>query len=437
MTKRIAKAQPAQAITFAPGAAIPLRFINRHGVIAGATGAGKSTTVRTLVEQLSAAGVPVLISDAKGDLSGLAKVVPTRFWCPFGEQGLPIKTSVDELGQLALSRLLGLNDVQSGVLSIAFRWLQDRDSPLAGCRLMDADDLREVVGSLLDYADDLRARHGNVTSASVGAIQRAILQLEGQGGAALFGEPALRLDDLLATDESGRGVVNLIAADRMLDAPALYSALVVWLLTSLFAQLPEVGDADKPRLAIVVDEAHLLFADAPKLLVDTVERVVRLIRSRGVGVFFASQNALDIPPKIAAQLGNRVQHAMRAYTPAEAKAVRAVAQTFRQAKGVDTAKAIVEMGIGEALISVIGDGGVPSPVVRAKVRLPASPSAPLDELERVALIRKDTLRPFYGRRFPSRTEEFEAFTARLEAQEAAPMAAAERASWRESDPVPS
>lgn len=433
MSQHSAKRRPVQAITFAPGAAIPLRFVNRHGVVAGATGAGKSTTVRTLVEQLSAAGVPTIVTDAKGDLSGIAKARPTRFWCPFGEQGLPIKTSVEELGQLALSRLLGLNETQAGVLAIAFRWLEDRDSPLYGCKLMDLNDLREVVGSLLDYADDIRARHGNVTSASVGAIQRAILMLEGQGGAALFGEPALNLSDLLATDENGSGFVNLIAADRMLDSPALYSALVVWLLTSLFLQLPEVGDAEKPRLAIVVDEAHLLFADAPKLLIDKVERVVRLIRSRGVGIYFASQNALDIPPKIAAQLGNRVQHAMRAYTPAEAKAVRAVAQTFRQAHGVDTAMAITEMGIGEALISVIGDGGVPSPVVRAKVALPASPSAPLDELERVALIRKDALRPHYGRRFPSREEEFEAFTARLEAQQASPVALADKASWRDEE----
>lgn len=433
MTRRSNKAKPATAIDLAPGVSIPLRFINRHGVIAGSTGSGKSVTVRLLVEQLSAAGVPTIVSDAKGDLSGIARACTTRFWCPFGEMGLPIKTSVHELPPVALARLLDLNATQEGVIAIARRWLDDRDSIFSGCRLMDLDDLREVVGALLDHAEEIRSRHGNVAPATVGAIQRALLMFEGQGGAALFGEPALRLDDLLAHDENGRGIVNLIDASKMMDAPALYAGLMVWLLLALFAHLPEVGDAEKPRLAIVLDEAHLIFADAPKVLIDTMERVVRLIRSRGVGIYFASQNALDIPPKVAAQLGNRVQHAMRAFTPAEHKAVKAVAQTFRQSKGVDTVAAITQMGIGEALISVIGEEGIPTPVVRAKVKMPASQLAPLDELERFAMLRNDPLRLAYGRRFASRSNAFEAFIARVEAPEAAPLARAEPASWREEE----
>ncbi|MCZ8104020.1 MAG: DUF853 family protein [Burkholderiales bacterium] len=421
-----------KTITLAPNVSFPLRYGNRHGMIAGATGSGKTRTVQALAEAFSAAGVPTLITDIKGDLTGLSKGFPVRFWDLFGEEGLPVKTSIHEMGQLALARLLALNPVQEGVLNIAFRWLEDRDSPLYGCKLMDLNDLREVVSSLLDYADDLRAKHGNVTAASVGAIQRAILMLEGQGGNALFGEPAMNLEDLLKTDDDGRGTVNILAADRLMESQGLYSGFMIWMLLALFNRLPEVGDAEKPKLVIIIDEAHVVFSDASKVLVDTMERVIRLIRSRGVGLFFASQNPLDIPEKVAAQLGNRVQHSMRAFTPKEHRSVKAVAATFRANKGVDTAKAITEMGIGEALVSLIGPGGVPTPVVRAKITLPTSQLEPIDELERIAIIRKDPLRAAYGRRFGSREDEFEAFVARVESEimvEAADLK--ERPSWRD------
>lgn len=419
-------------ITLAPGVGIPLQYGNRHGLIAGSTGSGKTRTVQTLTEEFSRAGVPVLLTDIKGDLTGLSKGFPVRFWDLFGEDGLPVKTSVHEMGQLALSRLLGLNAVQEGVLNIAFRWLAERDSPLHGCKLMDLDDLREVVAGLLDYSEDLRAKHGNVTAASVGAIQRAILVLEGQGGNALFGEPALNLDDIMSVDHTDRGSVNILAADKLMDSQGLYSGFLIWLLLTLFTRLPEVGDAEKPKLVVIIDEAHMVFSDASKILVDTIERVVRLIRSRGVGIYFASQNPLDIPAKVAAQLGNRVQHSMRAFTPAEHRSVKAVAATFRANKGVDAVKAITEMGIGEALISVIGDGGVPTPVVRAKVNLPTSQLEPIDELERIAILRNDPLRPVYGKRFDSREEMFEAFITRVESEEAALAASrTDRPSWRD------
>lgn len=421
-------------ITLAPSVGFPLRYGNRHGLIAGSTGSGKTRTVQTMTEEFSKAGVPVLLTDIKGDLTGLSRGFPVRFWDLFGDEGLPVKTSVHEMGQLALARLLGLNPVQEGVLNIAFRWLEDRESLFYGCKLMDLDDQREVTASLLDYAEDLRAKHGNVTAASVGAIQRAILILEGQGGNALFGEPALNLEDFLRVDQDGRGMVNILSADRLMESQGLYSGFMIWLLLALFTRLPEVGDAEKPKLVIIIDEAHMIFSDASKVLVDTIERVIRLIRSRGVGIYFASQNPLDIPAKIAAQLGNRVQHSMRAFTPKEHRSVKAVAATFRANKGVDTAAAITEMGIGEALVSVIGAGGVPTPVVRAKINLPSSQLHPIDELERLALIRRDPLRPVYGARFNDRQEVFDAFIARLEAQDLAMSASRkDRASWRDEE----
>ncbi len=321
-----------QQIKLAPGVGIPLRFMNRHGLVAGATGSGKTRTVQTIVEQCSSAGVPVLVTDVKGDLTGLSQGFPVRFWDLFGDDGLPMKTSIHEMGQMTLARLLSLNATQEGVLNIAFRWCEDRESPLFGTKIFDLDDLRATLSQILDYAEDIREKHGNVTAASVGAIQRAILTIEGQGADSLFGEPALRIDDLLRVDEIGRGMVNLISSDRLLESRGLYSGFMIWLLTTLFTRLPEVGDAEKPKLVVVIDEAHMIFTDAPKILVETIERIVRLIRSRGVGVYFASQNALDIPERVAAQLGNRVQHTMRAFTPKEHNAVKAVAKTFQADK---------------------------------------------------------------------------------------------------------
>mgnify|MGYP001025099476 CR=1 FL=1 len=421
-------------IKLAPGVGIPLRFMNRHGLVAGATGSGKTRTVQTIVEQCSSAGVPVLVTDVKGDLTGLSQGFPVRFWDLFGDDGLPMKTSIHEMGQMTLARLLSLNATQEGVLNIAFRWCEDRESPLFGTKIFDLDDLRATLSQILDYAEDIREKHGNVTAASVGAIQRAILTIEGQGADSLFGEPALRIDDLLRVDEIGRGMVNLISADRLLESRGLYSGFMIWLLTTLFTRLPEVGDAEKPKLVVVIDEAHMIFTDAPKILVETIERIVRLIRSRGVGVYFASQNALDIPERVAAQLGNRVQHTMRAFTPKEHNAVKAVAKTFRQNKGVDAVKAITEMAIGEALVSVIGDGGVPTPVVRAKINLPTSRLQPIDELERIAIIRRDPLRHHYGKLYPTDQDAYVAFTARLAAEANAEHAARkDRPSWRDDE----
>ena len=419
-------------ITLAPGAAFPLRYANRHGLVAGATGSGKTRTVQTMVEQFSAAGVPVLLTDIKGDLTGLSKGFPVRFWDLFGEDGLPMKTSVHEMGQTALARLLGLNAVQEGVLNIAFRWVDDRESPLHGTKIFDLDDLRSTLTQVLDHSEDLRDKHGNVTGASVGAIQRSILNIEGQGAGCLFGEPALEIYDLLRLGEGGRGMVNIVAADRLLESQGLYSGFMIWLLMTIFNRLPEVGDAEKPKLIVIIDEAHMVFADAPKLLVDTIERVVRLIRSRGVGVYFASQNALDIPEKVAAQLGNRVQHAMRAFTPKEHRAVKAVGKTFRPNEGVDVEKAMTEMAIGEALVSFIGAGGVPTPVERVKIALPSSQLAPIDQLERIALIRQDPLRHTYGREYEDDQAAYEAFLARLTAEASAAQAGRkDRPSWRE------
>lgn len=405
-----------RSIELSPTTSIPFKFANRHGLIAGATGSGKTRTVQTIVEQCSAAGVPVLLTDIKGDLTGLSKGFPVRFWDLFGEEGMPMKTSVHEMGAAVLSRLLGLNAVQEGVLNIAYKWCTDKTSPHYGTRIFQLDDLRAVLTHMLDYAEDLRETHGNVTNASVGAIQRAILNIEGQGADALFGEPALRLDDILCVESSGKGMVNVIAADRLMESRSLYSGFMIHLLMTLFNHLPEVGDAEKPKLVIIMDEAHLIFADAPKLLVETVERIVRLIRSRGVGVYFASQNALDIPEKIAAQLGNRVQHAMRAFTPKEHSAVKAVAKTFRQSKGVDTVKAMTEMGIGEALVSVIGAGGVPTEVVLTKISLPTSQLEPIEDMERIALIRKDAARHYYAKRFADESVEYTAFMERLDGE---------------------
>jgi DNA helicase HerA-like ATPase len=387
---------------------LPLSRANRHGLIAGATGTGKTVTLQGLAEEFSLAGVPVFVADVKGDLAGLAmpgspthpaheKVTaraaelgladfayadfPAVFWDLFGEQGHPIRTTVSEMGPLLLARLMGLNETQEGVLNIAFR-VADED----GLLLLDLEDLQAILTHIAERAPELSARYGNVTRASVGAIQRQLLQLEAQGGAGFFGEPALAITDFMQLDESGRGTINILAADKLMASPKLYATFLLWLLSELFEELPEVGDPPKPKLVFFFDEAHLLFEEAPPALLEKVEQVVRLIRSKGVGVFFVTQNPLDIPDGVAAQLGSRIQHALRAFTPKEQRAIRAAAETFRASPGLDVAAALTELRTGEALVSLLQEDGAPSPVARTLIRPPRSRLGPLTDKER-AIIR--------------------------------------------------
>jgi hypothetical protein len=376
---------------------------NRHGLIAGATGTGKTVTLQTLAEALSGIGVPVFLADVKGDLSGLAvagasnpKVAervkmlrlsdhapaafPVAFWDVFGEQGHPVRATVSEMGPLLLARVLNLNETQSGVLAAVFRIADDE-----GLLLLDLKDLRALLQFAGDNASQFRTRYGNISTASVGAIQRGLLTLESQGGERFFGEPALDLGDLLQSAD-GKGVVNILAADRLLASPRVYSTMLLWLLSELFEQLPEVGDPDKPRLAFFFDEAHLLFNDAPKELLERIEQVVRLVRSKGVGVWFITQNPLDVPDTVLGQLGNRVQHALRAYTPRDQQAVKAAATTFRANPGLDVEKAITELGVGEALVSFLDEKGRPHPVERAFVIPPRSRIGPVTAEERRRVI---------------------------------------------------
>jgi DNA helicase HerA-like ATPase len=362
---------------------------NRHGLIAGATGTGKTVTLQRLAESFSAIGVPVFLADVKGDLAGLAAAgggnakveervaklklkdfayaaAPVVFWDVFGASGHPMRTTVSEMGPILLARIFELNETQSGVLSSVFKIADDN-----GLLLLDLKDLRAMVQHAGDNAAQFRTQYGNIATASVGAIQRSILTLETQGGANLFGEPALEIDDLLQTS-GGRGVVNILAADKLLTNPRLYSTLLLWLLSELFEKLPEVGDPEKPKLVFFFDEAHLLFSEAPKELLERIEQVVRLIRSKGVGVYFITQNPLDVPDKVLGQLGNRVQHALRAFTPRDQSAVKAAATTFRANPKVDVEKAITELAVGEALISFLDAKGAPLPVERALVIPPGS-----------------------------------------------------------------
>ncbi|MFZ5705549.1 MAG: helicase HerA-like domain-containing protein [Pseudomonadota bacterium] len=385
-----------------------MRRANRHGLIAGATGTGKTVTLQGIAENFSAAGVPVFMADVKGDLSGMAmagspvaknadKLVaraaeigmagfgwrdnPVIFWDLYGEQGHPIRTTVSEMGPLLLARLMNLNDVQEGVLNIAFR-LADED----GLLLLDLGDLQAMLAHCAEHADMLSARYGNVSKASVGSIQRQLLQLESQGGGHFFGEPALAIEDFLLVDEQGRGHVNILAADKLMQSPKLYATFLLWLLSELFEVLPEVGDPDKPKLVFFFDEAHLLFDDAPKALADKIEQVVRLIRSKGVGVYFVTQNPIDIPEDVAAQLGNRVQHALRAFTPRDQKAVAAAAETFRTNPDLDVARVITELKVGEALVSVLQEDGSPSIVRRTLIAPPGSRLGPTDARERALML---------------------------------------------------
>ncbi|UVO54691.1 DUF853 domain-containing protein [Sphingomonas sp. SUN039] len=390
-----------------------LKRANRHGLIAGATGTGKTVTLQGIVEGFSANGVPCFVADVKGDLSGLAmagsptgkmhdiftaraadigdtawayKDNPVQFWDLFGEQGHPIRTTVSEMGPLLLARLMDLNEVQEGVLTIAFH-VADKD----GLLLLDLDDLQAMLAECANQADELTVTYGNVSKQSVGTIQRSLLQLRSQGGEHFFGEPALDIGDLIKLDDSGRGVVNILAADKLMASPKLYSTFLLWLLSELFETLPEVGDPDKPKLCFFFDEAHLLFNDAPKALLEKIEQVVRLIRSKGVGVYFITQNPIDIPDTVAGQLNNRVQHKLNAFTPRDQAAVKSAAETFRANPGVDVATVITELKIGEALVSLLQPDGSPTPVERTLIKPPASRVGPLDAKERGVMIATDAV----------------------------------------------
>ncbi|HLV26309.1 MAG TPA: helicase HerA-like domain-containing protein [Gemmatimonadales bacterium] len=407
---------PPPAIPVARTGALELgilpRLANRHGLVAGATGTGKTVTLQVLAEGFSRIGTPVFVADVKGDLAGIAtagaespklmarieqlglgefefKGTPVTFWDIFGEQGHPIRTTVSEMGPLLLGRLLDLNDTQTGVLHAAFRIADD-----SGMLLLDLKDLRAMLQHVGDEAKKYRTEYGNIAPASVGAIQRSLLTLEEQGGDFLFGEPELELADLLRTDLDGRGMVNILASDRLMRSPKMYATFLLWLLSELFEQLPEVGDPERPRLVFFFDEAHLLFDDAPQALREKIEQVVRLIRSKGVGVYFVTQNPLDLPDEVLGQLGNRVQHALRAFTPRDQKAVRAAAETFRVNPELDVETAITELGVGEALVSFLDEKGRPGVVERAYVRPPYSRMGPLTAEERASRI---TSSPLHGR----------------------------------------
>jgi DNA helicase HerA-like ATPase len=384
--------------------ALALRFANRHGLIAGATGTGKTVTLQILAEGFSNAGVPVFLADVKGDLSGLSqagiakpkilerveriamdgfepKAAPVVFWDLFGKKGHPIRTTVSEMGPLLLARLLDLNETQEGVLNIAFQVADDE-----GLLILDLKDLKSLLRFVSDNGKELMAAYGNVSPRSVGAIQRRLLTLSQQGAGKFFGEPALELRDFLRTTRDGRGYINVLAADKLMMTPQLYATFLLWLLAELFEELPEVGDPDKPKLVFFFDEAHLLFDNAPKALIQKVEQVVRLIRSKGVGIYFVTQSPLDVPDDVLGQLGNRFQHALRAFTPRDRKAVKAAAETFRANPRLDVVTAITELGVGEALVSTLQARGVPSVVDRTLIRPPYSRMGPATRAERSAVI---------------------------------------------------
>ncbi len=385
------------------------KMANRHGLIAGATGTGKTITLQGLAENFSALGVPVFMADIKGDLSGLARPggasakaneriktlgleghaftgFPVTFWDIFGKSGHPIRATVSEMGPLLLARVLNLNDTQEGVLAMLFKIADDH-----GLLLLDLEDLREMLKFLGENASQFTVEYGNISTASIGAIQRALLQLDQQGGAKFFGEPALNLDDFLQTGADGKGVINILAADQLMQSPRTYATALLWMLSELFERLPEVGDLPKPKLVFFFDEAHLLFTDLPREIEDKIEQVVRLIRSKGVGVFFITQNPIDIPERILGQLGNRVQHALRAFSPRDQKAVQSAAQTFRQNPKLDVAATITQLAVGEALVSLLDETGTPAIVERAFVLPPRSQIGPITDAERDALIQQSVV----------------------------------------------
>jgi DNA helicase HerA-like ATPase len=389
-----------------------LNRANRHGLVAGATGTGKTVTLQILAQGLSDAGVPVFAADVKGDLSGIGApgapnekmlaraqtmgltlnpmAAPTVFWDLFGEQGHPIRATVSEMGPLLLSRILELNDVQEGVLSVVFRAADEE-----GLLLLDLKDLRAALAFASENAKALSAQYGNISPATIATIQRKLLVLEDQGGANIFGEPALSLSDLMRVDGSGRGYVSVLAANKLIASPRLYATFLLWLMSELFEELPEVGDPEKPRLVFFFDEAHLLFRDAPSSLLEEVEQVVRLIRSKGIGVYFVTQNPADIPDTVLGQLGNRIQHALRAYTPADQRGLKAASESFRANPAFDTAEAIQGLGVGEALVSVLDEKGAPTVVQKTLIRPPVSRLGPLTPAERTTLIGSSPVRGLY------------------------------------------
>jgi len=405
---------------------------NRHGLITGATGTGKTITLQTLAEAFSGAGVPVFMADVKGDLTGisqagslggkLGKIIaerklptpafapfPVTLWDVFGVQGHPVRATVSDLGPLLLARMLNLNETQAGVLQLVFKIADDQ-----GLLLLDMKDLRSMCQFVGDNASQFTTSYGNISAASVGAIQRGLMQIESQGGDKFFGEPMLNIADFMQTDGSGKGVVNILAADQLMNAPRLYAAFLLWLLSELFENLPEVGDLDKPKLVFFFDEAHLLFTDAPKALVERIELVVRLVRSKGVGVYFVTQNPLDIPDSVLAQLGNRVQHALRAFTPRDQKAVKSAAETMRQNPTLDISQAITELAVGEALVSFLDEKGRPGVTERVFVLPPASQIGPITAAQRQALIAGSIVAGVYEKAV-DRASAHEAIKVRVEA----------------------
>jgi uncharacterized protein len=407
------------------------KMANRHGLIAGATGTGKTVTLQSLAEGFSAIGVPVFMADVKGDLAGMSQIgggnpkVDARvaqlgitdftphanavtLWDVFGLKGHPVRTTIAEMGPLLLARMLNLNDVQSGVINSIFKIADDN-----GWLLLDLKDLRAMSQHAAENAAKYQTQYGNISAASVGALQRALLQVETEGGDLLYGEPALNLDDMMQTDSQGRGVINILASDKLFNSPRVYATLLLWLLSELFEKLPEVGDLDKPKLVFFFDEAHLLFTDSPPVLLQKIEQVIRLIRSKGVGVYFVTQNPLDVPDIVLGQLGNRVQHALRAFTPRDQKAVAAAAETFRVNPKVDVATAITELGVGEALVSFLDEKGIPTPVERAFIIPPASRIGPVTDAERGTVMQKSIVAGVYDA-VKDRESAFEILSKRVE-----------------------
>ncbi len=385
------------------------RFANRHGLIAGATGTGKTVSLQVLAEGFSRLGVPVFMADVKGDLTGISQPgsphpkiqervdkigiddyafegFPTVLWDLLAEQGHPVRATITDMGPLLLSRLMDLNDTQEGILNIAFRFADDE-----GLLMLDLDDLRTTLKYIGENRKTFQNEYGNISPASIGAIQRRLLVLEEQGADRFFGEPALDLWDFMRTGNKGYGQINILMADKLMASPRLYATFLLWLMSELFEDLPEVGDLDRPRLVFFFDEAHLLFDDAPKALVEKVEQVVKLVRSKGVGIYFITQNPLDVPDEVLGQLGNRIQHALRAFTPRDQRAVKAAAQTFRENPKLDTLETITSLGVGEALVSMLEDGGIPGMVERTLIRPPASRIGPASDAERAELLRKSPL----------------------------------------------
>ncbi len=424
------------------------KYCNRHGLIAGATGTGKTVTLQVLAESLSKIGVPIFMADVKGDLAGMSQIgggnskledrakmlkidldyqsFPVTFWDTFGEKGTQVRATISEMGPLLLSRMLDLNDTQEGVLNIAFKVADDQ-----GLLLLDLKDLKAMLNWLGDNAEEVRTEYGNVSPTTIGAIQRQLLVLEQQGGEVFFGETALDIQDLIRQTPDGRGMINILAADKLMQSPKLYATFLLWMLSELFEVLPEAGDLDQPKLVFFFDEAHLLFTDAPKELLTKIEQVVRLIRSKGVGIFFVTQHPLDVPDSVLSQLSNRIQHALRAFTPRDQKAVKTAAETFRKNPKFDTETVITELGIGEALVSVLSDDGTPTIVDRVFIRPPESRLGAINDSERSRCIAASVLAPKYSETI-DRESAYELLVSR--AQQAQAQAEEEQQQEQEETP---